>query len=617
MKLTRFLLSILLLSQFLICNGQNHTESSLKDRLDSLSNSSIPQLNESVDLSLSNLPLSEFIRAVSNHVGLNVNISPNLTSIINNNYSGVKAKNIILMLCEQYNLKCSIYGNIINLQPKITNDKKCIVNYIKDSNLLSFELVNAPLSEFTQKLSELSDLNFFLLAEAKSAIVNGYSDSLNVIDALYGLAKSNNLNITEESENVILIEPNLEKNGESLKGENYGNLERYIKIDDLGQISVTGQKLPVNGLIQYVTERLNIPFQQLNPIKDIKSVSLNQVTFETFMNAMVAGTPNTYKFQNGVLHIAERNKQEMKTTQIIKFNYRRVDSLLNMLPKRFLSNFELNEFSELNSILITGDADQLMEAEQKLRELDVSVPVVLIDVIIINVSNTDELKTGIEAGLATDENPVTTGGTINPGIDYTMSASSVNSVISKLGLTKLGKVTPEFYVKLQALETNGVVDIRSTPQLSTLNGHPANLSIGEIQYYQERRNVYQGALDPQLETLTSYLPVKAQLGVTIEPFVTGNGDVTLSIEVEQSNFTDRFKEDAPPGLISRTFKSMIRVKNQEMVLLGGLEEIQNEKTRSGLPFFARIPIIRWLFTKTDKRNNKSKLNVFIKPTILY
>ena len=617
MKLIRFLLSIIIASQFIICNGQDQIESSLKEKLDSLSNSSIPQLNESVDLSLSNLPLYEFIRAVSNHVGLNVNISPSLNSIVNNNYSGVKAKDIILMLCEQYNLKCSIYGNIINLQPTATDDSKCVVRFNKSTNLLSFDLINAPLNEFTQKLSEISNFNFFLLNEAKSAVVNGFADSLNVIDALYGLARSNNLNIVEERDNIILIEPSLIENAEGIRRGDYSSFDRYVKIDDLGQISIKGEDLSVNGLIQYVTRKLDIPFQQSIPLTGNKSVSLTRVTFQTFMNAMVSGTPNTYKFQNGVLHVAERNNQEMKSTQIVKFYYRRVDSLLYMLPKRFLSDIEMNEFVELNSILITGDADYLSEAEQKLRELDVSVPVVLIDVIIINVSNTDELKTGIEAGIASDENPVTSGGTINPGIDYTMSASSVNNVISKLGLTKLGKVTPEFYIKLKALETNGIVDIRSTPQLSTLNGHPANLSIGEIQYYQEKRNVYQGSLDPQLETLTSYLPVKAQLGITIEPFVTGNGDVTLNIEVEQSNFTDRFKEDAPPGLISRTFKSMIRVKNQEMVLLGGLEEIQNEKNRSGLPFVARIPIIRWLFTKTDKVNNKSKLNVFIKPTILY
>nr|WP_320022254.1 hypothetical protein [uncultured Draconibacterium sp.] len=615
MKLKKNLLAILILCFSFMSYCQNTQKAPLESILDSLSNNSIPQLNEKVDLSLNNLPLSEFVRTVSNHVGLNITISPSLNALVNNNFSGVKAKDIIFMLCEEYNLNCKIYGNIINLQPVSENSSKCIVKY--KNNLLSYHLENATLKEFTQQLSSLSDYNFFLLNKTESTLLNGFVDSLNMVNAIQGLAKSNNLSIKIEPDNIILFEPGLPNEENSFIGYNNEGLDGAISVNELGQITINGNNLVLNDILQHVVNKLDIPFQQDKPLQGEKKIALKNVSLEILLNSLVSGTQQTYKFQNGVLHLGTRGATEMKTTRIVKFNYRRVDSLIEMLPVNFLPNVELKEFSELNCILLTGDADILANAENKLRELDVSVPVVLIDVIIIDVSNTAELETGIEAGLASEDNPVTKGGTINPGIDYTMTSSSINNAISKLGLTKLGKVTPEFYIKLKALETNGVIDIRSTPQLSTLNGHAADLSIGETQYYEENRNMYQGSLNPQLETLTTYLPVRAQLGVTIEPFVTGNGDVTLEVKVEQSNFTARYKEDAPPGIISRTFKSMIRVKNQEMVLLGGLEEIQSEKSHSGLPLVARIPIIKWFFTKTKKRNNKSRLNVFIKPTILY
>ncbi|WP_163325480.1 type II secretion system protein GspD [Draconibacterium mangrovi] len=615
MKLKKNLLTILILCFSFMSYCQNTQKEPLELILDSLSNSSIPQLNEKVDLSLNNLPLSEFVRTISNHVGLNITISPSLNIPVNNNFSGVKAKDIILMLCEEYNLNCKIYGNIINLQPVSENSSKCTVKY--NNNLVSYHLENATLKEFTQQLSSLSDYNFFLLNNTESTLLNGFVDSLNIINAIQGLAKSNNLSIKIEPENIILFEPGLPNGENSFVGNNYQSLDETIAVNEFGQITINGNNMVLNDILQNVVNKLDIPFHQDKPLLGEKKIALKNVSLEILLNSLVSGTQQTYKFQNGVLHLGNRAATEMKTTRIVKFNYRRVDSLIEMLPVNFLPNVELKEFAELNCIMLTGDADLLANAENKLRELDVSVPVVLIDVIIIDVSNTAELETGIEAGLASEDNPVTQGGTINPGIDYTMTASSINNAISKLGLTKLGKVTPEFYIKLKALETNGVIDIRSTPQLSTLNGHAADLSIGETQYYEENRNMYQGSLNPQLETLTTYLPVRAQLGVTIEPFVTGNGDVTLEVQVEQSNFTDRYKEDAPPGIISRTFKSMIRVKNQEMVLLGGLEEIQSEKSHSGLPLVARIPIIKWFFTKTIKRNNKSRLNVFIKPTILY
>ena len=288
-----------------------------------------------------------------------------------------------------------------------------------------------------------------------------------------------------------------------------------------------------------------------------------------------------------------------------------------MLPENIFPDVEISEFPELNGLIIKGDADVLSDAEIFLNSIDVSVPVVLIDVIIIDVSNTEKLETGIKAGILKSDESVETGGTISPGINYSMDAESVNNAISSLGLTRIGKVRSDFYVTLKALETDGVVNIRSTPQLSTLNGHPASMSVGETQYYVESSSVYQGSITGQYQTSTKYSSVEAQLGITIEPFVSGNGDVTLNIEVEQSDFTDRFEVNAPPGLISRNFKSMIRVKDQEMVLLGGLEEISKETHTSGLPGIAKIPVLGWLFSDKSKLDNKSKLNIFIKPTILY
>jgi type IV pilus assembly protein PilQ len=54
-----------------------------------------------------------------------------------------------------------------------------------------------------------------------------------------------------------------------------------------------------------------------------------------------------------------------------------------------------------------------------------------------------------------------------------------------------------------------------------------------------------------------------------------------------------------------------------MVLLGGLDELENENSGTGTPFFSRIPLIKWLFSGRTKRKEKSKLHIFIKPTVTY
>ena len=99
--------------------------------------------------------------------------------------------------------------------------------------------------------------------------------------------------------------------------------------------------------------------------------------------------------------------------------------------------------------------------------------------------------------------------------------------------------------------------------------------------------------------------------------VSGDEQITLNIGVKQSNFTTRISPTAPPGTITRDFQSLVRVKNEEMVILGGLEENTSSDVGSGVPLLSRIPILKWFFSSRTKAKNKNKLTIFIKPTVVY
>ena len=62
---------------------------------------------------------------------------------------------------------------------------------------------------------------------------------------------------------------------------------------------------------------------------------------------------------------------------------------------------------------------------------------------------------------------------------------------------------------------------------------------------------------------------------------------------------------------------MIRVRNDEMVMLGGMETISKTEAGDGLPVLSRIPIIKWFFSSRSRSKSKSVQVVFIKPTIIH
>jgi type IV pilus assembly protein PilQ len=61
----------------------------------------------------------------------------------------------------------------------------------------------------------------------------------------------------------------------------------------------------------------------------------------------------------------------------------------------------------------------------------------------------------------------------------------------------------------------------------------------------------------------------------------------------------------------------VRVKNGEMIMLGGLEENSNSNSGKGLPLISRIPVLKWIFGNRTKSKTENKLTIFIKPTIIY
>ncbi|WP_298341114.1 general secretion pathway protein GspD [uncultured Algibacter sp.] len=294
------------------------------------------------------------------------------------------------------------------------------------------------------------------------------------------------------------------------------------------------------------------------------------------------------------------------------------EALLSVLPDEITQDLDIKIDFELNSFYVMGSSSKIERFKAFIKQIDKPVPVILIEVMLIEVSRNSTIEAGVSWGIA--DEPATTGGAIFPEADLTLGAKTINKVLNGFdgfGHINLGKVVPNFFATVKAMESNGNIKIRSTPKLSTLNGHRATFSNGQTSYYAvTQRNIY-GTDNPQTSEITNYEPIDAELGLTIKPLVSGDGQVTLDIFVVQSSFGARIAEDAPPDLSSREFSSIIRVQDQDIVVLGGLEERVKNDSGTGVPFLARVPVIKWLFSKRRREDSKSKLTVLIKPTVIY
>ncbi|WP_191907117.1 type II secretion system protein GspD [Adhaeribacter soli] len=505
------------------------------------------------------------------------------------------------------------------------------LNYNREGDLFTADLSQDSLRAFAKQATQLTKRNIILASGLQDKLITGYVEGMPLDAALDRLAYANNLVLFRSEKDGAFI---LQEGGKAAdQGNNQFNRNSYQAAGGSSGISAlnisngkNGKKLieldavnvPITDLINEISNKAAVGFMLFSPIQGNTTTKVKDVSYEELLSFLLQGTTHTYKQSENVFLIGSRNSEGFRSTRVFKMHYRPAEKLDEIIPVELKKGIEIKVFNELNSLILSGGAQQIEEITDFLKAIDEPVKNVLIEVMVVELRRGHTVKTGIKAGLG--DSAVATSGQVFPALDMTIGSKGINDFLEKLnakGWINIGKVTPNFYMTLQALENNNHIDIRSTPKLSTLNGHEAKLTIGQTVYYQEQNQVITGGVTPITSVTQQFKQVSADLNIKINPMVSGDEHITLKIDAEFSDFIPATIQGAPPGNTTRQFTSMIRVRNEEMIVLGGLEEVSRSKSGSGVPILSRIPILRWLFSSRSDEKRKNKLVVFIKPTLLY
>ena len=595
-------------------------------------------LNEKVQLSVSGVRLTEFISAIAFEHNLNVSVNEDLTDMVVNNFYDAMVKDVFVFLIKKHNLWMDISGSIISFNKMPEEEvkstpyqpKKIDVSYKEENKFLSVNLKNDSLAQVAEAITRVSNNNVVLSPTIKDRLISVYIQNRPFEQVLDMMAKSNGLKLTATPEGFYYLEldnPSPAKNNSnssrpSTQGRNNSNTSGELSLalnpTNASRLDVTATNISIKQLIEMAANQLGENYFMYDEPEGTKTLKVENVSFVELLSHVLNGTDYTFKKTDQYYLIGNRNTEGLRATDLIRLENRTVETVLELIPAELSSDIEIKEFIELNGMVVSGSYLKIEELKSFVRAVDQVVPMVQIDVLIVFSGKEATLNTGIKAGLG---EPTTIQGDVFPSLDVTMGSQTINGLIEAFngfGLINLGFVTPEFYMSLQALETNGVIETQSTPKISTLNGHEATMAVGETDYYQEVRTTFTNTINGgNLGSNQVFKETQADLSIRVKPFVSADEHVTLEIKVEQTDFKERSEPNAPPGKTTQTFESLVRVKNGEMILMGGLERTRNSNSGEGTPFLSRVPVIKWFFSSRSKEKSKSKLHVFIKPTVTY
>ena len=319
----------------------------------------------------------------------------------------------------------------------------------------------------------------------------------------------------------------------------------------------------------------------------------------------------------------------MNETKLFKLKYLRAEKMIENIPQSITSQAVVKPVREQNGFVVIATNDVISEFNDYINEVDKPVPQVLIEALVVDYDLTKGSTFGVNAGIKNTVDTTAQDYTIIPGINYTSNGTSINATLKQIGsinlfganisVANLGTLPSNFYLNLQAQETNGVANVRSRPLIATLNGYPTSLSIGTTQYYELNTTVpYNGQGNTTVfQTTQNFQTIQANVKLEITPYVGANGMIFVDIKPDFKTPVGQLTASVPPTINERSMRSTLEMREGETIVLGGLIEETENDSRTQVPILGSIPVLGALFSSTTKSKEKSELIIYITPHISY
>ena len=172
------------------------------------------------------------------------------------------------------------------------------------------------------------------------------------------------------------------------------------------------------------------------------------------------------------------------------------------------------------------------------------------------------------------------------------------------------------------LSTQGDVKSISSPRVMTLNNQPALISVGQELFYKIKSSSTAssggGSVAAEGELVDS---VFAGILLDITPEIDSNGNITLKINPSVSETVKEVSGDSgvrtiPPDLVRRQIASVIKVKDGEHAILGGLVSSKTGFQNNKVPLLGDMPLVGDLFKREEKINKVEELVLIITPHVI-
>ncbi len=273
-------------------------------------------------------------------------------------------------------------------------------------------------------------------------------------------------------------------------------------------------------------------------------------------------------------------------------------AIRNVLP-----NTKVYGVPSQNAIVMRATPDELLLAQKVINDLDKARPEVVVDVGVLEV-NRDVLRNiglswpgSIGFALQPPQSVLNQTTTTNPTTGTVNTPNLTLDNLANLNATNFAITVSSATANLLLTDSN--TKILQNPRIRATDGQKATMKIGSripiaTGSYQTGAAVTAIA-SPLVDTQFQYIDVGVQIEMT--PTVHFDHDVTLKmkIEVSSESGTSTISGVTEPIISQRTIEQVIRLREGEANILGGIVNKQDLVSITGIPGLGELPILRYIF----------------------
>jgi type IV pilus assembly protein PilQ len=421
-------------------------------------------------------------------------------------------------------------------------------------------------------------------------------------------------------------------------------------------IDVDYQSANLRSVLRNLAEigGINLILDPSVPTTATVDLRLSQVPWDQVMDVVLKSAQLTYELEGPVLRVLTRDaltkekqaevdqkkmtqKAAVLDTARVRLNYAAASDVKKLLETARIISAEgtVDVDDRTNMLIIKDSAAQLVEIQRVVADLDRPEAQVEIEAKIMQTNRDTAKALGVQWGLngraAQDlgnttplgfPNSGTIGGRViqqgpatqgpaDPRASATeRTATAVNlpvtAATSALGLS-MGAINGSFGIDMaiSALERDGKVKILSTPRVTTQNNKQAEVTQG-----------FQIPIQTTQNNTVSVTFKDAALKLMVTPQITGANTVIMRIILENGQPDFSRAVNGNPSINTQRAETSVQVPDGVTTAIGGILQTSETNNLDKTPGMSRIPLLGWLFKRTDTRNESQELLIFITPRII-